>query len=126
MTDTSRDRGFSLVELLVVIVVLGVLATVAVPAFLGQREKAARAAMVSDLRQVRTAQESRAVENDPLYTADAGLLDVNLSEGVQLLIRLTDGDDAYVACVTHPHVDEWLVFSSVAGTTSSSPTNCLG
>lgn len=47
---TPRDSGFSLVELLVVIVIVGVLAAIAVPSFLSQRETGYAAQVESDLR----------------------------------------------------------------------------
>jgi prepilin-type N-terminal cleavage/methylation domain-containing protein len=49
----DRDEGgFSLVELLVVIVVIGILAGIALPIFLNQRTKSYEAGLKSDLRTV--------------------------------------------------------------------------
>lgn len=53
-----RKAGFTLVELLVVVIVLGVLATLAIPRFMTTREQAFRSAAVSDLRNLATAQEA--------------------------------------------------------------------
>lgn len=62
------DSGFTLVETLVVILVLALLAAIAIPAFLGQREKAGDAVAKADARTARTAIETYATENNGSYT----------------------------------------------------------
>jgi type IV pilus assembly protein PilA len=51
------DDGFSLIELLVVIIIIGVLAAIAIPVFLSQRSKANDVAAKSDLRNLANFEE---------------------------------------------------------------------
>lgn len=50
--------GFTLVELLMVVVIIALLATIAIPRFSSTRDRALLAAMKSDLRNLVTAEES--------------------------------------------------------------------
>lgn len=45
----QRQRGFTLLEIMVVIVILGILASLVVPNLMGNKEKADRQKVVSDL-----------------------------------------------------------------------------
>ena len=64
----NEESGFTLVELLVVMLILGILAAIAVPAFFSQRDKARDADAKSSARTAETAIESYATDNGGKYT----------------------------------------------------------
>jgi len=51
-------KGFTLIELLIVVVIIGILAAIAIPKFANTKNKAYKTAMISDLRNLVTAEEA--------------------------------------------------------------------
>ena len=70
----KTESGFSLIELLVVVVIIAVLASIAIPTYLGARQKAFDAAAKSLVRNARTAIEAYYVDNRTFATATAATL----------------------------------------------------
>lgn len=62
MKKTTNKKGFTLVELLVVVAIIGILASIAIPQFAAYRERAHNGAANSDLRTVMTSQETYFVD----------------------------------------------------------------
>lgn len=83
------ESGFTLVELLVVMLILGILAAIAIPSFFNQRDKARDADAKSAARTAQTAMETYSTDNNGSYTGataaalkaiEPTLNDANLSE----------------------------------------------
>ena len=64
----SEESGFTLVELLVVMLIIGLLAAIAIPSFFNQRDKAYDANAKEQARTAETAMETYATDNGGVYT----------------------------------------------------------
>lgn len=84
---SGAQTGFTLLELMIVLVLMGVLAGLVIPSAFQAREKAYMATMKHDLKKVATAQELFFVDNQRYAGHLADLMDgLKLSEDVTVRI----------------------------------------
>src|SRR5215218_3617843 len=106
-TRLHSQSGFTLVELLVVMLILGLLAAIAIPAFFNQRIKAQDAEAKSTVKTAQTALETYATDNNGSYAgADRSKLKTieptlsSATSGSNSITTLTVASTAYTITVT--------------------------
>lgn len=116
----SDRRGFTLIELLVVVSIIGLLASIALPRYSVLKQRAHVTAMISDLRNLLTAQEAfisvygdyaGGVVNgsETPGTGGAGRVSLATSAGVQLEVHYMTSPgngEGWNAIATHPGVTD--------------------
>ena len=64
MKKEMKKSGFTLVEIMIVVMIIGLLATIALPSFKKARDNARRAKCINNLRLIDDAKQQEAIKND--------------------------------------------------------------
>ena len=112
-TPPHGAAGFTLLELMVVVTIIGVLGAIAIPAFSGRQGKAYDARVMQDARNAATAEEAYFGDNFAYFDGDCALMPgVNLSPGV--MCTATNLGNAFSIQTTHPQATKTCTWASDA------------
>lgn len=118
----NDDSGFTLVELLVVLVIIGILTAIAIPTLNSQRSKASGATAISDLRNMATFEEAQMADSGS-YAADVDTLAADgLHRSPGLKLGLAVSLDGYCG-VAQEHSTFWWFDSGAGGVQHASTTD---
>ena len=117
----SSRKGFTIIELLIVVVIIGLLASIAIPKLGATKDKAKMASVRNDLRNTMTAQEAYFYD----YSTFGNLSQLQAASNYNLSTgntgAVTGASNGYTATISNPTISQGFTQCTVqsgAGATS--------
>lgn len=101
----ERREGFTLIELMIVIVIIGILAAMAIPNFVSMQDRAREAKVRHNAHSLQLAAEDFSVRNNGLYSDAQADLQPLLPQGLLM-------DNAYTGVASEP---QWGAAAAATG-----------
>lgn len=76
LNRSHRSRGFTLVEIMIVVLIIGILMSIAVPSFIQARQTARRSSCLANMKEIETAKEQWAMDNKKSNGDTVGFTDL--------------------------------------------------
>ena len=118
----SNEKGFTLIELMIVIAIIGILAAIAIPQFSAYRTRSYNSSAQSDVRNIATAQEAYYVDASTYagnYTQLTGAQYGYMQSG-NVSVSVSGSATTYTITGSHSSGDKTYTLTGPGGTIQSS------
>jgi prepilin-type N-terminal cleavage/methylation domain-containing protein len=112
-TETSRQSGFTLVEVMIVVAVIALLAVIAIPNVVRARTQSQKNACISNMRQIDNAIQIWATESGKGYHAAVDFTDIRPYMKRQIICPAggkTFNDSYYICHSDHDTINTYIHF----------------
>jgi type IV pilus assembly protein PilA len=113
----NNDKGFTLIELMIVIAIIGILAAIAIPNFVSYRQRSYNSSAQSDLKNAMTTQEAYFVDNSIYADTTAKLTAAGYVPSSNVTLGVTSANATqYVMTASHSSGNKTWSITGPGGT----------